>query len=44
MIVKRKWIQVSKGGSLTWEREGWYFLGIFPLYIRDLEGSKRKSR
>jgi hypothetical protein len=35
MIVKKKWLQKSRGGMLEWPREGWYLFGVIPLYVRD---------
>lgn len=44
MIVKRVWIQQAAYGATEWGMEGWYLLGIMPLYIRNLGPRKRKGR
>ena len=33
MIIKRIW-QVHGGDENGYRKEGWYLLGIIPLYIR----------
>lgn len=43
MIIKKKWIQVRKGGLVEWEREGWYLFGLIPLYIHDLNVRERRT-
>lgn len=40
MITKRIWTKQHRGTLYTkniCRREGWFLLGIIPLYIRDLE-------
>jgi hypothetical protein len=34
MIIKRRW--EARYSSRILIREGWYLLGIIPLYVRDL--------
>jgi hypothetical protein len=43
MIVHRHWLQTSWDGKHTWDREGWYLLGLLPLYVRD-NGPRRHRR
>ena len=37
MIVKRKWHKRSRLGCLTKYFEGWFLLGIIPLYIKSTD-------
>ena len=39
MLIKRVWFQSI--GKREWQREGWYLLGIIPLYIRDCSPRER---
>ncbi len=39
MIVKRVWMETR--GAVEYRREGWFLLGIVPLYLRDMNASKR---
>lgn len=41
MIIKKRWLQTSRFGTVEWEREGWYLFGLIPLYIRDLRPRSR---
>lgn len=34
MIIKRKWHRTKKYHGPTKHYEGWFLLGIIPLYIR----------
>lgn len=39
MIRKRIWTErrkVNERAAVEWMMEGWYFLGLIPLYVRDL--------
>lgn len=42
MLIKRLWIECC--GPTEWHREGWYLLGILPLYIRDLQPRERRRQ
>ncbi len=33
MIIKRVWL-CSKG-AVEWQIEGWFLLGVIPIYMRD---------
>ena len=34
MIMYRDWYEISNGGLTRHYWEGWFLLGIFPLYLR----------
>ena len=36
MIIKKIWRQKTRGGLISWYREGWYLFGFIPLYVRDI--------
>jgi hypothetical protein len=40
VIIKRVWLEST--AKREWRREGYYLLGIFPLYLRDVDPRERR--
>jgi hypothetical protein len=44
MIVKKRWIEYTHGGTAHTFWQGWYLFGFIPLYLRQVSFDRYNER